>query len=97
MDNGISWVLGTGILIVVVLIVVTVYFAMRDKEMKMSGRDALEGEIGVASTDIAPEGKVLVHGEWWNARSQENITKGTKVKVVKAEKMLIHVVPAPEE
>lgn len=49
-----------------------------------TGREGLVGEVGVARTDLDPEGKVFVHGELWNAEAGTPIPKGSKVKVVKA-------------
>jgi membrane-bound serine protease (ClpP class) len=53
-----------------------------------TGREGLIGEIGKAQTDLAPEGKVFVHGEIWDAEAPENIPKGSKVEVVEVEKGL---------
>ncbi|MBM3284667.1 MAG: nodulation protein NfeD [Candidatus Aminicenantes bacterium] len=47
-----------------------------------TGREGLIGEIGIARTDLSPEGKVFVHGEIWNAESTTEIPKGSRVKVV---------------
>jgi len=47
-----------------------------------TGKEGIIGETGVASTTIAPEGKVYVHGEYWNAVSDEPIQKGGKVQVI---------------
>jgi membrane-bound serine protease (ClpP class) len=47
--------------------------------------------IGKACTDIAPGGKVFVHGEYWNARSTTSIPKGAEVRVVKVDNMLLEV------
>ena len=33
--------------------------------------------------NLAPEGKVFVHEEIWNAEASEEIPEGTKVKVLK--------------
>ena len=52
------------------------------REKPISGREAMLGEHGVAQTDIAPEGKVMLRGEYWNAVSAEPISKGEKVEVV---------------
>ena len=38
-----------------------------------TGSEGIVGEIGVAETRLAPEGKVFVHGEWWNAYADEGI------------------------
>jgi len=47
-----------------------------------TGMEGLVGEIGIASTTIAPEGKISIHGEFWNAVSDQNIERGEKVQVV---------------
>jgi membrane-bound serine protease (ClpP class) len=44
--------------------------------------EGLIGEVGTASTSIAPEGKVSVHGEFWNATSEQTVEKGEKVQVI---------------
>jgi len=48
-----------------------------------TGKEGLVGEIGVAQTDLTPEGKVFVHGEIWNAEAGEPLAKGTKVRVTR--------------
>lgn len=48
-----------------------------------TGREGLVGEIGLAQTDLSPEGKVFVHGEIWNAEAGEPVAKGSKVRVVR--------------
>ncbi len=47
-----------------------------------TGMEGLIGEVGIASTPIAPEGKVSIHGEFWNVTSAQNIEKGDKVQVM---------------
>jgi membrane-bound serine protease (ClpP class) len=47
-----------------------------------TGMEGLIGEEGIASTGISPEGKVSIHGEFWNVVSDNNIEKGEKVQVV---------------
>ncbi|UCG91480.1 MAG: nodulation protein NfeD [candidate division WOR-3 bacterium] len=59
---------------------------------KVSGREGLVGEIGVAKTDIKPSGgTVLIHGEYWNAVSDAPIKKNQKVRVIRIEEMVLHV------
>jgi membrane-bound serine protease (ClpP class) len=55
------------------------YRAHRQKPV--SGREGLVGEEGVAETDISPEGKVFVWGEYWDATASERVLKGEKVEV----------------
>jgi membrane-bound serine protease (ClpP class) len=47
-----------------------------------TGMEGLIGEVGIASTPIAPEGKVSIHGEFWNVVSDQNIEEGVKVQVI---------------
>ena len=50
-----------------------------------TGAQGLLGEIGVASTALAPNGTVLVHGEFWNAAGSRPIQAGEKVRIIKVE------------
>jgi membrane-bound serine protease (ClpP class) len=47
-----------------------------------TGMEGLVGETGIAEAGISPEGKVSVHGEFWNAISDQNIERGEKVQVI---------------
>jgi membrane-bound serine protease (ClpP class) len=47
-----------------------------------TGMEGLVGEEGIAATAIAPEGRISIHGEFWNATSDQEIEKGEKVRVV---------------
>jgi membrane-bound serine protease (ClpP class) len=55
------------------------------------GYEALLGEIAVAKEPLAPEGKVFVHGELWNATSDDIVPIGTRVQVVGVENLLLKV------
>jgi membrane-bound serine protease (ClpP class) len=50
-----------------------------------TGREALVGRAGEALTELAPEGKVLVHGEYYDARAEETIPRGDAVVVTALE------------
>ncbi len=56
-----------------------------------TGAQGLLGEIGVASTDLAPDGTVFVHGELWNASSPQPIRRGDTVRVVRVEGLHLQV------
>jgi len=47
-----------------------------------TGMQGLVGETGVAIRDFAADGKVFVHGEIWNATSEDEIKRDDKVTVV---------------
>lgn len=48
----------------------------------MTGSSGLIGERGRAHTPLAPEGQVFVHGEYWQAVSEEPIAPGEPVEVL---------------
>ena len=56
-----------------------------------TGREGLIGELGVASTPIAPEGKISIHGEFWDVVSDQNIEKGDKVQVIAVTNLKLRV------
>jgi membrane-bound serine protease (ClpP class) len=56
-----------------------------------TGMEGLIGEVGIASTSLAPEGKVSIHGEFWNAASDGNIEKGEKVQVMGVKNLKLNV------
>lgn len=59
-----------------------------------TGEQGLMGEIGVAITDLHDQGKVSVHGEYWNARSDTFIPKGERVRIIKVEGLAVIVTRA---
>jgi membrane-bound serine protease (ClpP class) len=61
-----------------------------------TGLKGLVGEIGVVKKALAPEGKVFVHGELWNASSDKTVEEGTKVRVVNVVNLMLEVEPADE-
>ena len=50
----------------------------------LSGLEALVGEVGEVVVPLAPEGKVFVHGEYWNAVGPEAV-RGARVRVTAVE------------
>ncbi len=57
----------------------------------VTGSQGLIGERGLATTDIDGTGQVFVHGELWNAKSNEKISKGESVEVVSVEGLVLEV------
>ena len=56
-----------------------------------TGTSGLVGEIGTALSDLAPEGRVFVHGEYWNARAARPIAQGARVRVVAVRDLCVDV------
>ncbi len=71
------------------IFVFLIFIAVRAHSKKVfTGKEGLVGETGTASTPINPEGKVFVMGEIWNAESEEEIPKGSKVEIIEVLKNL---------
>lgn len=59
-----------------------------------TGQDGLAGLVGTARSDINHDGgRVFVNGELWQAFSRVRISKGSRVRVVRAEDLLLEVEP----
>jgi membrane-bound serine protease (ClpP class) len=56
-----------------------------------TGEQGIVGEIGYAISDVNGQGKVAVHGEYWNARSDTHIPKGERVRVLRMENLSLVV------
>lgn len=76
------WIIG--VIILVLFIWISISKSITAHKTKIaSGQEALIGKIGIAKSDIAPEGKFYVNGEYWNAQvSGEHIKEGDKARVV---------------
>jgi membrane-bound serine protease (ClpP class) len=49
------------------------------------------GEVGVARSEVFDDGSVFVHGEYWNAVSDEKIPANSKVEVIAVSGMTLKV------
>ena len=61
----------------------------------VTGEQGLLGEIGIAQTQLTPQGKVFVHGELWDAVSSVNVPAGERVVVRRVDGLQLQVDPAP--
>lgn len=69
---------------IVLLAVFAIFIVLARRAMKKPvavGKEELIGKIGVAATNIAPEGLVRLKGELWTAVSKVSIKTGEKVVV----------------
>lgn len=57
----------------------------------VSGPEGLIGEKGEAKTTIDPEGKVFLHGELWNAESEDKIAAGENIEVTEVNGLRVKV------
>jgi len=69
------------------------YYALKARNLKIkTGKEALIGSNGKATTDLNPNGTVRVNGEFWEATSKTGwIRMGETVKVVGMEGMFLIV------
>jgi len=61
------------------------------RKTPVSGKEGLQGEKGVADSEILENGKVFVRGEYWDAWSDERIGRGEKIEVLGLERMRLKV------
>ena len=75
------------------VVILAVYLARKAQLAKVdTGVEGLVGEIGTVSEDLAPQGKILVHGEIWTAAvSDGTAAAGSRVRVVRVENMTLQV------
>ncbi|HDR47092.1 MAG TPA: nodulation protein NfeD [Geoalkalibacter subterraneus] len=73
--------------------VLIVFFVARTQMSRaVSGREGIVGEQGTAVTELSPEGRIFVHGEYWNAVADEPVAQGDPVEVVEVlDHMRLHV------
>jgi membrane-bound serine protease (ClpP class) len=70
--------------------------AIRARRNKVAtGEEGLIGELAIAKTQLAPEGKVFVHGELWNASGPRNqvVPEGARVRVRSVRGLQLEVEP----
>lgn len=76
------------------IILVVVQRALKAQTQRVAtGAQGLLGEIGVASTNLNPEGKVFVHGETWSSSSPRPVKRGAKIRVKRVEGLRLIVEP----
>jgi membrane-bound serine protease (ClpP class) len=95
---SINW--GTAIAATIPFALITVFLlrlAIKSFGYKVTtGSAGMVGEIGVARTEINHGGRVFVHGEWWNARSERPIAPGSDIRVVSVNGLTVLVEPVTE-
>jgi membrane-bound serine protease (ClpP class) len=89
----------TALAVSIPLGVITVFLmsiALKARGNKVvTGVQGLVGEVGMAQTALAPQGKVFIHGEIWDATSSANLSPGQLVVVRRVEGLQLQVDPAP--
>lgn len=60
-------------------------------QRQVAGAEGLVGDTALVDSDIAPEGRVFLHGEFWTARADEPIQKGERVEITQVSDLIVHV------
>jgi membrane-bound serine protease (ClpP class) len=79
---GFSVVIGAASAIGLFFLYVGYYLLKAQRSSLSVGFEGLLGEEGVATTSVERDGKIFIHGEYWDAESEETIGKGDKVRVI---------------
>jgi membrane-bound serine protease (ClpP class) len=66
--------------------------AMRQKPS--TGREGMVGLVGVAKTALAPHGQLQIHGELWEAVSDQPLEPGDQAEVMRLEGLTLYVTRA---
>jgi membrane-bound serine protease (ClpP class) len=72
--------------------------AVRARRAKVeTGREGMVGETGAAVTPLAPEGKVFVHGEYWDAVALQPVPAGARIRVTAIHQLKLTVEPISQQ
>jgi len=97
-EMAVRWELALAVAVpIAVITVVLLRFVWRSFAWRVaSGKESLVGEIGEVRQEIANgrKGMVFVAGEWWSATSKQPIAAGQKVRVVRAQGLVLEVEPS---
>ena len=89
--------LGVGLTLLFFISVMTAALRVRLRR-PITGEEGIIGTVGVAKTDIAPEGTVMTKGTLWRARTMETgIAAGEKVQIMASEGLVLLVEPLHDQ
>ena len=63
----------------------------------VSGREQLIGSVGSVLSDFDTTGRIRVHGETWNARTEQPMHSGDRVTITAIDGLMLHIEPTEEE
>jgi len=79
--------------LITMLLLSLVLRARRNKVV--TGSQGMIGEIGTAVTPLAPDGRIMVRGEYWNATTPAQVAAGGQVRVTGIDRLKLTVEPIP--
>lgn len=84
-------ILSTVVMILLISLVFIRAAWRTQRSRTVTGKEGLVGEVGVAISDLTPRGLLRVHGEIWQAESEEPIVKGEEAEVMQVIGLKLHV------
>jgi len=91
-----SLIAGVAAAFAIVALIVGTLVVRSQRRRVTGGREGMLGAIGVTRERLAPQGMVLVRGEYWTATSDTPIERDTAVEVVGVDGLRLRVRPATE-
>jgi membrane-bound serine protease (ClpP class) len=91
--------LGVALIFVAAIVAVIFYVGVKAQFIRVkTGREALIGVKGTATTDLKPKGEVRVMGEFWEAVAKDGeVALGQAIEVVGMDGMLLVVKPTEQK
>ena len=93
---SLGMILPVAILLGLIVVFVGRKIVEAQRRPPLTGNESLVGRFATTRTVIDGEGKVFIHGEYWDARSAESIDEGERVKVVAVDGLMLQVERVPE-
>ncbi len=91
MRVSLSVIVPTVVLVSSVFVLAIYLVVKAQRSRPTTGNEGLLNLIGEAHTDIGEQGRVFVHGEYWNACSDSPIPRGARIRVERVDGMLLTV------
>jgi len=93
MRIGLGTALSVAVPLAVIFVVLARFAIAAHRRKAVTGREGLLDAVGVTKSDLSPQGKVMVHGELWDARAEQSIPNGTPIRVRTVEELTLVVEP----
>ncbi|MFI5167389.1 MAG: nodulation protein NfeD [Thermoanaerobaculales bacterium] len=94
---GLTVVLPTALAVAFVVIFLLTRVLKTQKRQPITGTEGMIGELGEVAIALEPDGKIFVHGEYWDATSRVALQAGAAVRVVRVDGKRLEVEPAGAE
>lgn len=63
----------------------------------VTGREEMIGLVGIVKTALTPHGQLAVHGELWDAISEQPLQPGDEAEVTSMDGLRLHVKPVSKK